>query len=122
MVSKIKDNKLVINQLCFDTNTIAIKKLSELKLDNYDNKLLQRWNRLLGIAKQTARYKANYKYGVYQIMTELDTFQEVRKGLATEKKYDNPDLHNNIIQLNKVVKKYYDELIEPLLFEFELVK
>ena len=70
-------------------------------------------------------------------MQELDTFQEVQKGLTIEKKYDksnefmnhvfnsvydNPDLHNNIIRLNKDVKKYYDELIEPLLFEYELIK
>ena len=55
-------------------------------------------------------------------MQELDTFQEVQKGLIIEKKYDNPDLHNNIIRLNKDVKKYYDELIEPLLFEYELIK
>ena len=122
MISKIKDGKLILNQLCFDTNTVAMKKLSELHLDDYDKKLTERWNKLLGIAKHTSKYKANYKYGVYQIMTELDTYQEVQKGLTTEKKYDNPDLHNNIIQLNKEVKKYYDELIEPLLFEYELIK
>ena len=91
-------------------------------LYEYYKKLIKRWESLLSIAKQTANYKANYKYGVYQIMQELDTFQEVQKGLTIEKKYDNPDLHNNIIRLNKDVKKYYDELIEPLLFEYELIK
>ena len=118
----MKDNKLVINQLCFDTNTIASSKLTQIVLDNTDLKLIKRWNSLLSIAKYTTNYKANYKYGVYQIMQELDTYQEIQKGMTIEKKYDNPDLHNNIIQLNKEVKKYYDELIEPLLFEFELIK
>ncbi len=121
-VTKVKDGKLVLNQLCFDFNTISSKKLETLTLDSFDNKLISRWNSLLAIAKQTPNYKANYKYGLYQIMNELDTYQEVQKGLTIEKKYDNPDLHNNIILLNKEVKKYYDELIEPLLFQFELIK
>ena len=118
----MKDDKLVVNQLCFDFNTVSSKKLITLTLDSFDNKLIARWNSLLAIAKQTPNYKANYKYGLYQIMNELDTYQEVQKGLTIEKKYDNPDLHNNIILLNKEVKKYYDELIEPLLFQFELIK
>lgn len=122
MVTKVINGQLVVNQLCFDLNTIASKKLKTLVLDENDRKLINRWNSLLTIAKQTSEYKANYKYGMYQIMQELDTYQEVQRGLMLEKKYDNPDLHNNIIQLNKDVKKYYDELIEPLLFEFELIK
>lgn len=123
MVTKMdSNNKLVLNQLCFDTNTIASNKLKNLTLDSRDIKLIERWKSLLSFAKSTQLYKANYKYGVYQIMNELDTYQEVKKGINIEKKYDNPDLHNNIIQLNKDVKKYYDELIEPLLFEYELIK
>ena len=122
MVTKKQGSHLIVNQLCFDSNTVALNKLNSLTLDESDKKLIKRWESLLSIAKQTANYKANYKYGVYQIMQELDTFQEVQKGLTIEKKYDNPDLHNNIIRLNKDVKKYYDELIEPLLFEYELIK
>lgn len=122
MVTKKQGSYLIVNQLCFDSNTVALNKLNSLTLDESDKKLIKRWESLLSIAKQTDNYKANYKYGVYQIMQELDTFQEVQKGLTIEKKYDNPDLHNNIIRLNKDVKKYYDELIEPLLFEYELIK
>lgn len=121
-ISSTSNGKLVANQLCFDTNTISSNKLASLTLEEVDRKLIEKWNSLLTIAKTTANYKANYKYGLYQIMNELDTYQEVQKGLTTEKKYDNPDLHNKIIQLNKEVKKYYDEMIEPLLFEYELIK
>lgn len=120
---KDSSGKLVVNQLCLDTNTIASKKLSELSLDDRDKKLINMWNKVLQYAKTSnSTYKANYKYGVYQIMNELDTYTEIQKGLTTEKKYDNPNLHNNLCELNKEVKKYYEELIEPLLFKYELIK
>lgn len=124
VTKKDQDGKLVPNQLCFDSNTIASKKLKEIqsKLDDKDKALITRWERLLSIAKTTDEYKANYKYGLYQIMKELDTYEEVQKGLKIEKKYNNPDLHNNINLLNKEVNRYYEELIEPLLFKYELIK
>lgn len=116
---------LVLNQLCFDTNTIASKKLKNIfnSLDDRDIKLIERWNKVISLARTATKvYKANYKYGVYQIMNELDTYIEIQKGINVEKKYDNPNLHNNINELNKEVKKYYEELIEPLLFKYELIK
>lgn len=124
ITKKDSTGKLVCNQLCFDNNTLASKhiKLLESCLDDKDKQLLKRWNKLLTLAKSTANYKADNKYNVYQIIKELDTYQKIQKGVNVEKKYDNPDLHNNIIQLNKDVKKYYEELIEPLLFRYELIK
>lgn len=115
---------LVQNQLCFDKNTIASLKLKVLYnfLDARDNELILLWEKVLQYAKLSKNYKANYKYGVYQIMKELDTYVEIQKGMNIEKKYDNPNLHNNISELNKKVKKYYDDLIEPLLFKYELIK
>lgn len=118
-------NRLINNQLCFDSNTLASRKLKSIEayLDDRDKKVLGIWDKVLRYAKECYdHYKANYKYGVYQIMKELDTYEEIQKGTSTEKKYDNPNLHNNLIQLNKEVKKYYDELIEPLLFKYELIK
>lgn len=122
-----KDDRgnLIVNQLCFDNNTLASSKLKTLQnqIDDRDKKLLSLWEKVLRYAKiSNVHYKANYKYGVYQIMNELDSFVEIKKGVSTERKYDNPNLHNNLTELNKEVKKYYDELIEPLLFEYELIK
>lgn len=122
---KDANGNLVLNQLCFDTNTEASKKLKSINnyLDDRDLLILNRWNKVISLAKTASKvYKANYKYGVYQIMKELDTYIEIQKGINTEKKYDNPNLHNNLIELNKEVKKYYEDLIEPLLFKYELIK
>lgn len=119
------DGRLVINQLCFDINTIASRRLKAIDtcLDERDRKLINIWYKVLNYAKLShGNYKANYKYGVFQIMRELDTYTEIQKGTSVEKKYDNPNLHNNLTELNKEVKRYYEELIEPLLFKYELIK
>lgn len=118
------EGKLVINQLCFDNHTIASNKLKKLEkeLDDQDKKLLNRWEKILRLSKSTPEYKANYKYGIHQIRKELDTYDEVVCGLKVEKKYRNPDLHNNLIELQKETRLYYENYIEPLLFKYELIK
>ena len=118
------DGNLILNQLCLDTNTVASKKLKELEpeLDDADKKLLKRWEKILELAKMTPEYKANYKYGIHQISAELDTYDEVNMGLNVVKKYRHPELHNHLKELQKETMAYYMELIEPLLFEYELIK
>lgn len=118
------NGKLIINQLCFDTNTLASKKAKDLEqeMDEYDKKLLKRWGKVLELAKMTPEYKANYKYGVHQIATELDTYDEIVYGLTVEQKYRHPELHNNLKELKKETMTYYVLFIEPLLFEYELIK
>ena len=125
---KNENDKLIQNELCFDTKTVASKKLDELKkiglLDAEDKKIVARWEKVLQLAKAIpeSKFRANYKYGLKQIIDELDTYDEVPKGLKIEKKYHHAELHNNIGELKKEVKQYYEKLIEPLLFEYELIK
>ncbi len=54
MVTKKQGSHLIVNQLCFDSNTVALNKLNSLTLDESDKKLIKRWESLLSIAKQTA--------------------------------------------------------------------
>lgn len=125
METKIdKNNKLIPNQLCFDINTIASEKIKILKndLDSYDRDLINCWKELLQEAKKTINYKANYKYGHYQISKQLDTFELIQKGIKTKKKYHYPKLHNLSTILHKKLNKYYENFIEPLLFQYELIK
>lgn len=123
METKIdSNNKLIPNQLCFDIKTIASEKIETLILNERDNVLIEHWKELLREAQETREYKAEYKYGPYQISKELDTFDKIQKGVKTKRKYHYPKLHRSLKRLNIEVNKYYEDLIEPLLFKYELIK
>lgn len=114
------NNKLYLNELCFDENTLAIKELNGFKLNAKEQELIELFNKIICEAKNTKNYNQNYKYGMYQIDKDLNTY--IIDKYTKKKVYDYPILNGNINTLKNKLKKYYKEQIEVKLFKYELLK
>ncbi|MBX4204798.1 MAG: hypothetical protein KW788_01255 [Candidatus Doudnabacteria bacterium] len=113
------DGRFYRNELCFDSSTIASNYLKAYKLTKEEEELLYLFKDVLKKAKRTKGYNPEYKYGTYQIDTELNTYH---KNENDEIIYDNPQLNTAIIGLRTTVAKYYETAIQPKLFRYELLK
>lgn len=82
--------------------------------------LISQWEKILAESKCTANYDSSLTYGLYQIKTELNTTHQNEE--TNETVYDYPSLNGNIKALAELVKKYYNEEIVPVLFQYELLK
>ena len=116
------DGRHYQNELCFDTGTLASKDLLEMRLDGEEQALLGLWYKILSEAKQTANYKPEWTYGVYQITKELNTFMVVGTGKNKKKKYDYPALNGDLDTLRTKLKDYYKSHIMEKMFKYELLK
>ncbi len=113
------DGRFYKNELCFDKSTVASNKLKNYKLTKEEQDLLDIFADILAKAKSTKEYKPNYKYGMYQIDEELNTRY---KNDNDEWIYDYPELNTAINSLKIKLAKYYENIIQPKLFEYELLK
>ena len=113
------DDRFYKNELCFDTDTIASNHLASLTLNEDENKIKQIWDELLEKAKKTKNYQENIKYGTYQIIQELNTFEKDDKKKTI---YHYPELNTNINALKEELKDFYKNNIEEKLFKYELLK
>lgn len=113
------DGKFYKNELCFDKNTLSNKKLKEYKLTKIEEDLIDTFGDILEKAKKTENYNKKYSYGTYQIDDELNTRY---KSENDEWIYDYPELNTSINSLKTKLSKYYEEVIQPKLFEYELLK
>lgn len=121
MISFVGSNdKLYINDLCFDNGTLASNALKKYKLTDFEKELMELYEKILISAKETKNYNSLFKYGIYQIDSQLNTYTVDKE---TKKKiYDYPALNGDINTLKSKLKKYYKLMIEPKLFEYELLK
>lgn len=113
------DGRFYKNELCFDKGTLASGKLSEFKLNKEDQDLLDSFYDVLKKVKGTKNYNKKYTYGTYQIDEELNTRF---KNENNEWIYDYPELNTAINGLKTKLSKYYEVVIQPKLFEYELLK
>lgn len=113
------DGRFYKNELCFDKNTLASAKLKEFKLTKEENNLLDIFSEILKKARKTKNFNKKYTYGVYQVDEELNTRF---KNENDEWIYDNPELNTKINELKTQLAKYYELIIQPKLFEYELLK
>lgn len=116
------DKRYYKNQLCLDNthgDTIASKKLKNLKLNEQEKKLIIQWELIFNEAKKTKNYNPKLTYGLYQIIEELNTFEINDK---KERIFDYPQLNGHIKSLKQLVKIYYQKEIVPFLFEYEFLK
>ena len=117
------DGRFYRNELCFDgTNgeTIALRDIKGLALDDKERAILKQWETVLQKAKETENYNPALTYGVYQIAAELDTSHMDE---STGKKiWDNVELHTALTGLKTLVKEYYNSEIVPVLFAYEFLK
>ncbi len=117
------DGRFYRNELCLDgTNgeTIALRDIKGLNLNNNEKAILIQWNTVLEYAKQCERYNPTLTYGVYQIYAELDTSH--KDETTGETVYDNLELHSALTGLKTLVKTYYNSELVPTLFEYEFLK
>lgn len=116
------DNRTYRNELTLDiTNgdTKASKALEKLKVNDDERKLLDEWNNIIKLAKQTENYDGSLTYGIYQIQIELNTFYMDDKD---NKIYNYPQLNGSLLTIKQLVKEYYLKEIVPFLFKYEFLK
>lgn len=116
------DGREYQNELCFDNGALALKELQDMQLNDDEKELIDLWNKILSEAMQTKNYDCKWKYGVYQITKELNTFVEVAKGKSKKKVWDDPELNGDLNSLRTKLKAYYKKYILPKMFEYELIK
>ncbi|MBP5342530.1 hypothetical protein J6Y73_01170 [bacterium] len=110
---------IIKNELCFDENTVASKKLATLSLNKDERQLLDLFNRLIGEAKKVPEYNSKYTYGLYQIADDLNTYY---KDENDNKVYNHPELNSYLEALRKKTDAYFDKYIKDKLYEYELIK
>ncbi len=113
------DGRFYKNELCFDKGTVVSSKLKVYKLTNQEQDLIDTFADVLTKAKTTKEYNSKYTYGTYQIDEELNTRY---KNENDEVIYDYPELNTAINSLKTKLAKYYESIIQPKLFEYELLK
>lgn len=113
------NNKVYLNELCFDDDTLSSNKLRGVNLSREEQDLIQLWTVVLSLAKETKNYNSVYKYGVYQISNELNTYTTDENG---NKIYDYNELNGYLEALKTKIKLYYEKNIAHLLFKYELLK
>lgn len=116
------DGRYYKNELCFDKDTLASKDLKNYTLEEAEEELLKLWNNILEEARTTKNYKADLSYGVYQIIKDLNTYDEVKVGKSKTRVYHYPQLNGNLETLRVKLKEYYKTHIWDKMFEYELVK
>ena len=87
--------------------------------------LIRSWRNVITQAKACEEYNPNYKYGLAQIISDLDINIDtamIDKNGKSLKKKKNQSLHEAIISLKDELKKFYSDYLEPKLFEYELLK
>jgi len=113
------DGRFYKNELCLDKGTLASSKLKAYKLTPQEQDLKDTFADVLKKARTTKEYNSKYTYGTYQIDEELNTRY---KNENEEWIYNNPQLNTVINSLKTKLAKYYEVVIQPKLFEYELLK
>ncbi len=113
------DKQFYKNELCFDGETVAAKKLKSFKLLELEKDLLASFKEVLDEAKKIDSYNPNYTYGTYQIDDELNTSHKDENNVTS---YDHPQLNTKLLSLKTKLNKYYEVKIQPKLFEYQLLK
>jgi len=120
-LSFFDDNgKFYKNELCFDSNTIATNKLKELSLTDKEKNLIDTFKDILDECKKIENYNPAFSYGTYQIDKELNTRYKDANTKTTI--YNYPELNTKIIALKTKLATFYEEVIQPKLFHYELLK
>ncbi|WP_240533392.1 hypothetical protein [Mesomycoplasma ovipneumoniae] len=122
---KNKD-KIYLNELCLDNlnqkPTLALNTLKKYKRTVEESEIEKLWFNILEQASKTRNYRSDFKYGLYQIIEELNTKTLIGSTKSNKYLYDYPELNGNIEVIKQMLKKYYLEEIFPILFEYEFLK
>ena len=117
------DGKLYLNEMCLDPKSLVRDELINQKkfgeLDKADLTLLNTFDELFALAKETPEYESKFQYGTYQIEKEINTIYEDDKG---KKVYNNEKVNTKLKELKILLNEYYQEQLEEKLFKYELIK
>lgn len=116
------DNEVYLNKLCFENDTLATMELVKYNLNTEEEDLINLYRKILEEVKETEKYNALFKYGIYQIEKELNTFSKEKRGNKEQKVYDYPELNGDLNSLRTKLKEYYNKHIVPKMFQYELLK
>ena len=111
------------NEMALEQNSKADQIVDRTK--DHRMKLICEWRNVITQAKACEEYNPNYKYGLAQIISDIDinidTAMTDKNGKFLQKK-KNQGLDDAIISLKAELKKFYSNYLEPKLFEYELLK
>lgn len=125
------DNHFYNNEMCLDYNSLIRKEIVDNekygKLDKEDQVLLEAFDELLELAKETKEYKKlteeadkyQYNYGTYQIELYINTSVKDKNG---NKSFKNGKVNTKLKELKTKLGEYYSNQLEKKLFEYELLK
>ena len=111
------------NEMALEQNSKADQIVD--RTSDHRMKLIGEWRNVITQAKACEEYNPNYKYGLAQIISDIDinidTAMTDKNGKFLQKK-KNQGLDDAIISLKTELKKFYSDYLEPKLFEYELLK
>ena len=111
------------NEMALEQNSKADQIVD--RTSDHRMALIRSWRNVINKAKACEEYNPNYKYGLAQIVSELDinidTAMIDKNGKFLQKK-KNQELDEAIKTLKAELKKFYSDYLEPKLFEYELLK
>ena len=111
------------NEMALEQNSKADQIVD--RIPDHRINLIRLWRYVITQAKACEEYNPNYKYGLAQIISDLDINIDtamIDKNGKSLKKKKNQSLHEAIISLKLELKKFYSDYLEPKLFEYELLK
>lgn len=122
--NKCISNDILSNELCLLQNTVADELLDASYNDHY---LIKLWNDVLSEVRKDNKveYDKSKSYGLYQIQKEINLKIESGSYKKTGEpimilKY--PTLDEKIKNLKVELKDFYLKIIEPKLYQYELLK
>ena len=112
-----EDGEYHRNELCLGGDTVALRALAKMELNEDDRQLIRQWTNVMNAAKDTANFNSDITYGTKQIEKELNTRHKVGKNTV----YDYPILNGAIVALKHILKTYHANYIEPKAFAYGLI-
>ena len=111
------------NEMALEQNSKADQIVD--RTSDHRMKLINKWRNVIIQAKACEEYNPNYKYGLAQIISDIDINVDtaiIDKNGNFLKKKKNQGLNDAIISLKTELKKFYSDYLESKLFEYELLK
>ena len=111
------------NEMALEQNSKADQVVD--RTGDHRMNLICEWRNVIIQAKACEEYNPNYKYGLAQIISDIDINVDtaiIDKNGNFLKKKKNQGLDDAIISLKDELKKFYSNYLEPKLFEYELLK
>lgn len=99
------DGVLYQNELCLDGESVSAKDLRRMNLNDSDREIISIYETVLSVAKSKSEYNSSFRYGLWQIDTDINISWKDDYG---NKVYKYPELNGHISVLKSKLKRYYN--------------